>query len=376
MVSALPQRREPCTHLVTSDQTHTWQGSSHRKVGAIDASYSITWVQVGGSCACEVKAWSADQWVEVLSPNPARFQEKHGKWQNMRTTVMDVAYLLGEVVDLRAAGITQEAVECAYVYFGRERVNEQCQRIGRVLTGLGYGESQQSFSYLLHGLSFLFLLQRSPLLEDISENLLEELMKESYPLRRQAMIRIRLALQYLKPLPQRVEREVTDRFGMSPDGMAREWYEWCWAWYERAVDLSPHVRRHYAGDILAIGRWLYEQVPEVRTPEQWTEDLALRFRSDLCSWTYGQYAGEMARQRLEAKGLLGKPLPARGIDLHLVVIRRFLTDLVRRPHAVHGEPARRISLDFVRLSALASKAGGEPRVRQRENLFPLQGKRR
>src|SRR5207245_2712118 len=39
--------------------------------------------------------------------------------------------------------------------------------------------------------------------------------------------------------------------------------------------------------------WLYEQVPEVRTPEQWTEDLALRFRSDLCSWTYGQYAGEM-----------------------------------------------------------------------------------
>ncbi len=126
VVSALPQRREPCTHLVTSDQTHTWQGSSHRKVGAIDASYSITWVQVGGSCACEVKAWSADQWVEVLSPNPARFQEKHGKWQNMRTTVMDVAYLLGEVVDLRAAGITQEAVECAYVYFGRERVNEQC----------------------------------------------------------------------------------------------------------------------------------------------------------------------------------------------------------------------------------------------------------
>src|SRR5947209_11992781 len=163
------------------------------------------------------------------------------------------------------------------------------------------------------------------------------------------MNRIRLALQYLKPLPQRVEREVTDRFGMSPDGMAREWYEWCRAWYERAVDLSPHVRRHYAGDLLAIGRWLYEQVPEVRTPEQWTEDLALRFRSNLCSWTNGQYGGEMARRRLEAKGLLDKPLQASGIDSHLVVMRRFLTDLTRLPHAVHGEHARRFIQNIVHI---------------------------
>ncbi len=148
--------------------------------------------------------WSADQWVEVLSPNPEHFQEKHGKWQNMRTTIMDAAYLLWEVVDLRAAGITQEAVECAYVYFGRERVNAQCQRISSVLTGLGYGESQPSFGYLLHAVSLLFLLQRSPWLEDISEPLLEELIKESYPLRRQAMMRIRRALQYLKLLPQQV----------------------------------------------------------------------------------------------------------------------------------------------------------------------------
>jgi integrase len=291
--------------------------------------------------------WSTGKWMEVLCPNPTLFEEKHGKWKNIRTTLMDVAYLLGGITDLRAAGMTQEVVEFASVYFGRERVHEQCQRLFGALTGVGYGDGKQSFSYLLHGLSLLFILQRSPFLEDISEDILDELSKESLKYRRQAMIKVRLALHHLKILPLREEVEISDRFSLSSAGMAKEWYEWCQTWHERAVDLTPHVRRHYAGDILAIGRWLHERAPEIRTPEQWTEDLALHFRSDLCFWTYGQYAGDIARRRLEARGLLGKPLQACGIVAHLASIRRFLTDLTRKPHAVKGESARRISLDFV-----------------------------
>jgi integrase len=293
-----------------------------------------------------MSTFTMDQWMDVLCPNPTLFEQKHGKWKNMRVTLMDAAYLLGEITDFRAVGMTREVVEFARVYFGRERLHAQCQRLFSALTAVGYEDGEKSFGYLLHGLSLLFLLQRSPLLEEISENLLEKLMKESYQTRRQTLLRIRLALQYLKLLPQKEEGEVTDRFGFSSAGMAKEWYEWCQAWYERTVDLSPHVRRYYAGEILEVGRWLYKQVPEIRTPEQWTEDLALRFRSDLCSWTYGQYAGESARRKFEAKGLLEKPLQARGIDLHIAVIRRFLTDLMRRPHVVLGEPARRISLNF------------------------------
>jgi len=87
-------------------------------------------------------------------------------------------------------------------------------------------------------------------------------------------------------------------------------------------------------------------LPEIRAPEQWTEDLALRLRSHLCSWSYGQYAGNFAQRLLEAQERLGNPLQAISVTAYLIALRRFFTDLSRRPHALPGEPARRISLPF------------------------------
>jgi hypothetical protein len=69
-------------------------------------------------------------------------------------------------------------------------------------------------------------------------------------------------LQILQP-PTRKARSVSHAFEHS--GMAQEWYEWSVAWYEQVVDLTPHQRRQYIGRLLVIGRWLSQQVPEVRT---------------------------------------------------------------------------------------------------------------
>ena len=77
-------------------------------------------------------------------------------------------------------------------------------------------------------------------------------------------------------------------FSVNSSNMAPEWYAWCMAWFERAVDLSPTVRKQYTYSLLSIGRWLQACVPLIRTPEQWAEDLALRFRNDVCLWTIGQ----------------------------------------------------------------------------------------
>jgi hypothetical protein len=43
--------------------------------------------------------------------------------------VMDAAYLLGNVSDLRSVGIGRNAVSTAAVYFGRELLTQQCTRM-------------------------------------------------------------------------------------------------------------------------------------------------------------------------------------------------------------------------------------------------------
>src|SRR5258707_1943610 len=138
--------------------------------------------------------------------------------------------------------------------------------------------------------------------------------------------------------------------------MAPEWFAWCMAWYERAVDFTLLVRQNYVHRIVAVGRWLQERFADIREPSQWTEELALCFRSDVCSWTSGQYSSSRGRQTLTTKGMLGQPMRSYGIAHYLTSMRRFLTDLTKRPYAVSGESARRISLDFVPKELLTTPA--------------------
>ncbi len=157
--------------------------------------------------------------------------------------------------------------------------------------------------------------------------------------------RITAGLSHLHILegPPEKERPVSSSFERS--GMAPEWYEWSIAWYEQAVDLTAHIRRQYIGHLLAIGRWLSTLAPDVHTPEQWTEDLALRFRIDVCSWTVGSYASPEGQRRIPP-GKMGRPLKPKAIACYLTALRRFFTDLTRRPHRIEGLAGQTIKLDF------------------------------
>ncbi len=149
-------------------------------------------------------------------------------------------------------------------------------------------------------------------------------------------------LQILQP-PTKKVRTVSRLFERS--GMAPEWYEWSVAWYEQVVDLTPHMRRQHLGHLLATARWLSKLAPEVCTPAQWTEDLALRFRVDVCSWTAGQYGSSEGQRRIP-QGKVGCPLRPQAIAGYLGTLRRFFTDLIRRPHTVAGTREPKITLDF------------------------------
>jgi integrase len=291
--------------------------------------------------------WSPAEWMNMLCPTFALFKMRHGNRHLCRSTIMDIAYVLGGVTDLRSLGGGINMAAGADVYFGAELVSQQCERVKDVLIEKGYIDGVGSKIKLRQCLSILFILNRSPYLEDISEELLATMRADSRPTMRQACRRISIALQHLNILPPKADKESTIMsISVDSNGMAPEWHAWCLAWYAHAVDLSPRVRKQYAHAIFAIGRWLYEFAPEIRTPEQWTEDLALSFRREVCSWENGQYGSKNGRYALNSKKKLGEPMTARGIVHYMAALRRYFSDLISRPYAVNGEPARRIRLDF------------------------------
>ncbi len=301
--------------------------------------------------------WSTQDWKEILCPTPAQFNVRHARlnMNSLRVIIMDAAYLLGEVSDLRDVKMGLHGVESAQTYFGAELVREQWNRMLSVLEGRGYGESRGSSLRILQHLCMLFLLNRSPYLEDITEELLVEVGTGSRA-KQWSQRKITNGLYDLGLLVPWEEEKLKLPTQFAREGMAPEWFAWCMAWYERAVDFTLLVRQGYVHRILAVGRWLQQRFPDIRTPEQWTEDLALCFRSDLCSWTSGQYGSERGRHTLTIKGMLGQPMRSYGITHYLTSMRRYLTDLTKRPYAVNGEPARRISLDFVPREVLTTPA--------------------
>ena len=186
-------------------------------------------------------------------------------------SIMDMAYLFGGITDLRMLGMQMEMVETAWVYFGSDIVSEQCQRIYAALQRKGYEVGETNVLPLRQGLCTLFVLNRSPYLEDLSEELVAEVGASGSHMHH-AMGRVTVGLQHLGIFSPRVEKSVD--FLDPPferDSMTEEWYEWCMAWYERAVDLTPRIRRAYVFRLLSIGRWVYEQEPSLRAPDQWTE---------------------------------------------------------------------------------------------------------
>jgi len=299
--------------------------------------------------------WSPLEWMETLCPTVALFEVKHSKGHCAHMAIMDAAYLLGGVSDLRPVGLSFHAVPAADTYFGKGLVMSQCEKVLQILIGRGYKDSREGRKGLRHCLCLLFVLNRSPYLEDISEALLANVARDTDRIR-WICHRIRKVLEQFNMLPPRPKESLAVVPSFDSSGMAPEWYAWCQAWYDRAVDLTPRIRQGYMFLLLVIGRWLQLHFPEVCTPEQWTEDLALHFRSDLCAWTTGQYASPWGRQVLESQGKLNDPLGAGGIAHYLVALRRFFTDLMKRPHSTHGERAHKITLDFLPQETLAAPA--------------------
>ena len=262
-----------------------------------------------------------DDWTTMLSPrgNPSGPKIYH----NTRQYLIATAYYLGDFTDFQAIVPFRER-RLANKVFGPIWL-ESKRRIETALAGWGYG-SQLLKEDLPKTLSLILLMNRSPLLEDLSAEALDRI-QSAIPANRHYMVdRIRHALVELKLIenlePGKEKRVRIPRLKETTTAnISPEWLALCKRWL-KTTGLGAHTRNAFFYLLLKVGRWLNQEHPEINSPAQWTYELAADFVAALQNWSTGDFA--VAKT---ASALRGKPLAARTTVGHLNAVRIFFGDL-------------------------------------------------
>ncbi len=287
--------------------------------------------------------WSHQEWIETLGIT----QTARKKYQalSMHASLMDIAYLLGGISDLREVDDKRNITEMARRIFGTEVIEQAFQKVMTILvgkSGRGYSEGYNSIQPIKYCLCALFLLNRSPYLEDVSLELIQRATTPPHALHGAHVKRIQVALQELGLLAVPEEHlaslsELISR--LDTHAVHTEWVKWCSTWFKLASELPFKRRRQYLDILLMIGRWLAANHPEIVSPEQWNEEVALEYVQYTCTTTAGEYASTHGLKCLISKGQVGKKLAPTTIDRRLCVMRHFFHVLQDRPYVVeHAAP--------------------------------------
>jgi integrase len=295
------------------------------------------------------------------------------RWRNgLRPHLLDVAYLLCGFEQFGPIWTATAYYPMARVVFGADVLNAQIARLDAVLANDGYASGHGSIKQRHQALGFVLLLSRSPWLDDLCWAVLEHAAAIASARAASSILgKIAKALVRLGILTPRAAADATtDPFSLGPsDGVPAEWYAWYRAWCTTGSrGLAPRVARNYGGYILYTGRWLARRRPEIVSPEQWTEELALAVRTAVLDETNDVFLSEAGRRDLQRRGQHGHPLSYAAISQFLASLRRFFRDLQTKAHAVGDASARRIPRRFDPREALATPehvekalAGSEPR---------------
>ena len=270
-----------------------------------------------------VWGWSVQDWVSLISGDAATFRHA---WPgqvgpNARPFLIAYAYLLGGFTAFDHLGRFGRLALARRV-FGSELVDDAVGQACKVLAGWGY---QRDAGRLTAVICQLLLLNRSPLLEDLSTEVLTRLRtdpamdphwaKDLYGIHRAVA-----ALGHADPPPR-------PRHGDGPAEIAGTndaWAEWVERWYATST-LTPKVRASYRSVLAKIGRWLAAGHPQIAAPADWTRQTCVAWVAavdrmavgDFSQWTDG----------MRAQGRMGKPLTPQTKSGYLKVPRAFFRDL-------------------------------------------------
>lgn len=258
--------------------------------------------------------WERLDWLAVLGNDFQLFWKQHHVARECRQRVIAACYLLTGCTDFLPRTI--DHVVLARTIFGKASVEKAIGRIEDILRERGEQQLPQ-FSGLL---SAVLLANRSPLLEDLTFEALDELYRKGIDATsRPQLSKISRALVSLGILEKPVGES---------EFLRSEWVSWCQRW--RATSrLSEHVRRGYYADLLRAGRWLAQAYPSVATPAQWDRSIVQAYMEAIDQMVEGQWTSMEGRvqQKRAGKGLA--PLSPIHKWRQVRALRTFFRDCLR-----------------------------------------------
>jgi integrase len=260
------------------------------------------------------KEWSvffSSDWKQ-LSTNPAAVHS--GQF-------IAVLYLLGLVRDWRIIEqLLPRPWDTAKSIFGSSQLESNLVRLVAALESQGYAIKQKCD--LTRFLAISLLAGRSPYLEDISLELLDNLYQGARTKAHQDEIkRLTYSLFVLGLVPRPIEGAVNNSYqekAETTEGIHPDWVAICRRWLETST-LTTGTRRSNYRQLMTVGRWLAETHPVVTKPDQWTADIAQDFVVMVENMRVGNWASRQHKR-------VGEPLKATTKSGLIYVARRFFND--------------------------------------------------
>lgn len=232
-------------------------------------------------------AWTSQNWIDLLCSSSEQFAQLHSGVTAYRPYLVAVSYLLGGFTDFLALGKFDQKWLAVRV-FGADRLDELVELLGNELIRLGFGE--KSMRVHLHTLLYeIFLMNRSPLLEDLTFETLKQMRpKLTTAHLRSYMVSLSRALVSLGYLDQPI---TVNQRGENLDplsGVPPQWLAYCQRWRTTST-LSKSSRKTYFWCLIKVGRCMAQHHPEVDTPEQWTRELAAEYVAAVLNLSIGDW---------------------------------------------------------------------------------------
>jgi integrase len=232
--------------------------------------------------------WEARDWAGLIGAGSGMLRDSHPgqTGSNARPYVLAYAYLIGEFTAFDTIGRFYRQ-SLAWRAFGRELVDDAVRQIRDVLAGWGY---RCRGPVLAAVICQMLLLNRSPMLEDLTAEVLVQLRADpamGWYLRRDVhgIHRAVAALGYAAPppAPKYTSGPVTIK------GAPQEWVEWVERWYSTSA-LTPKVRGIYRVTLAQMGRCLAAGHPGITRPAEWTRQTCAAWVAAVDRMSTGDYA--------------------------------------------------------------------------------------
>ncbi|MGW0570315.1 tyrosine-type recombinase/integrase [Streptomyces tauricus] len=266
--------------------------------------------------------WTVEEWTQVIGQDQKAFRHSAPAWADdaVRPYLSAHAYLLGGFNEFHRLG-SFSRLTLAWRVFGRDRVNGEIGRIRAVLAEWGYQLGRDDDKLLPMVTCQVFLLNRSPHVDDLTTALFERVRREKLipDLRLNTLHALQKAVTALgfcdPPTPG------TGRRTAKAAGGPEAWAQWADRWHATST-LTPRVRGNIRSNLLKVGRWLDAENPDLADPTAWT-------RQSCATWIAAldrMKVGDFVERTAGLKGRVGKPLEASTKATQLAALRTFFRD--------------------------------------------------